>query len=65
MTYAALCDGMSRMAAKYPNDVISNALARVSHKLESVGTSKFAPTITDLDMQVIKFYIKHKYQGSS
>ena len=56
----ALCEGMSEMAAKHPNDTISNALARVSRKIESVGTSKFAPTIDSRDMQVINFYLANK-----
>lgn len=60
MKYAALCEGMSEMAAKYPDDTISNALARVSRKLESVGTSKFAPEIDELDRQVIRFYLSKK-----
>jgi hypothetical protein len=56
MNYAALCEGMSAMAATHPNDTISNALARVSRKLESHGTSKFAPELTAIDMQVIQYY---------
>lgn len=56
----ALCEGMSDMAAKHPNDSISNALARVSRKIESMGTSKFAPELDDLDMKVIQFYLSSK-----
>jgi hypothetical protein len=56
----ALCEGMSEMAAKHPNDTISNALARVSRKIESIGTSKFAPTIDAMDMNVINFYLSNK-----
>lgn len=48
--------GMAEMARTYPNDTIANALARVSRKLESLGTSKFAPQLDKLDKQVIKFY---------
>jgi hypothetical protein len=48
--------GMSEMARTYPNDRIANALARVSWKLESIGTSKFAPQLDELDKQIIKFY---------
>jgi hypothetical protein len=53
----ALCDGMSEMAATYPNDIISNALARVSRKIESIGTSKFAPNLDDTDMKIVQFYL--------
>jgi hypothetical protein len=56
----ALCDGMSNMAATHPNDTISNALARVSRKIESIGTSKFAPELDDLDMKVVQFYLMNK-----
>ncbi len=56
----ALCDGMSNMAATHPNDTISNALARVSRKIESIGTSKFAPELDDLDMKVVQFYLTNK-----
>jgi hypothetical protein len=55
-----LCDGMSNMAATHPNDTISNALARVSRKIESIGTSKFAPELDDLDMKVVQFYLTNK-----
>jgi hypothetical protein len=56
----ALCDGMSNMAATHPNDTIANALARVSRKIESIGTSKFAPELDDLDMKVVQFYLTNK-----
>jgi hypothetical protein len=56
----ALCDGMSNMAATHPNDTIANALARVSRKIESIGTSKFAPELDDLDMKVVQFYLMNK-----
>jgi hypothetical protein len=56
----ALCDGMSEMAATYPNDIISNALARVSRKIESIGTSKFAPNLDDTDMKIVQFYLLNK-----
>lgn len=52
--------GMSEMARTYPNDMIANALARVSHKLETIGTSKFAPDLDELDKQIIKFYHSNK-----
>jgi len=52
----SLCDGMSEMAAAYPNDIISNALARVSRKIESIGTTKFAPELDKTDIKVIQFY---------
>ena len=56
----SLCDGMSNMAATHPNDKIANALARVSRKIESIGTSKFAPELDDLDMKVVQFYLANK-----
>lgn len=55
-----LCEGMSNMAADHKNDTISNALARVSRKIESIGTTKFAPVLTDVDMKVVKFYLANK-----
>lgn len=60
MKLLSLCDGMSEMAAKHPNDKISNALARVSHKIESIGTSKFAPKLDEMDFKVIQFYLSAK-----
>lgn len=47
--------GMSEMAAKYPNDMISNALARVARKLEYYN-KPFSEPLTTLDMEVISFY---------
>jgi len=55
-----ICEGMSAMAATHANDQISNALARVSRKIESIGTTKFAPVLDDTDMQVIRFYMASK-----
>jgi hypothetical protein len=52
--------GMSEMARVHPNDTIANALARVSWKLESIGTTKFAPSLDNLDKQIIKFYHANK-----
>lgn len=60
MKLLSLCDGMSNMAATHPNDKIANALARVSRKIESIGTSKFAPELDDLDMKVVQFYLANK-----
>ena len=60
MKLLSLCDGMSNMAATHPNDKIANALARVSHKIESIGTSKFAPKLDDLDMKIVQFYLANK-----
>lgn len=48
--------GMSEMARIHPNDTIANALASVSRKLESIGTTKFAPDLNALDKQIIRFY---------
>ncbi len=56
----SLCDGMSEIAATYPNDMISNALARVSRKIESIGSSKFAPKLDDTDLAVVRFYLANK-----
>ena len=55
---AVMSHGMSNMAAKHKDDMISNALARVSQKLESYGKS-FAPTLTDEDFKVIQYYRTH------
>lgn len=51
----ALAFGMAEMASTYPNHDISNALSRVSQKLESFG-APFAPQLTEIDKQVIAFY---------
>lgn len=56
----SLCEGMSEMAATYPNDIISNALARVSRKIEFIGTSKFAPKLDETDMNIVRFYLKNR-----
>lgn len=56
----SLCEGMSNMAAKHPNDTIANALARVSRKIESIGTTKFAPKLDEIDKKVIQFYMSTK-----
>ena len=60
MKLLSLCDGMSTMAATHPNDKIANALARVSRKIESIGTSKFAPELDEIDMKVVQFYLANK-----
>lgn len=54
-----ICEGMSAMAKTHPNDQISNALARVSRKIESIGTTKFAPTLTALDIKIINYYLSN------
>lgn len=56
----SLCEGMSNMAATHKNDTISNALARVSRKIESLGTSKFSPKLDEVDLQVVKFYLANR-----
>lgn len=56
----SLCEGMSEMAAKHPNDKISNALARVSRKIEFIGTSKFANDLDEIDMKIVQFYMSNK-----
>ena len=60
MKLLSLCDGMSNMAATHSNDKISNALARVSRKIEAIGTSKFAPELDAIDMKVVQFYLQNK-----
>lgn len=55
-----ICEGMSAMAASHPNDQISNALARVSRKIESMGTTKFAPKLDETDLAVVRFYMSTK-----
>ena len=55
-----ICEGMSNMAASHSNDTISNALARVSRKIESIGTTKFAPVLTETDMKVVRFYLANQ-----
>lgn len=55
-----ICEGMSTMAARHKNDTISNALARVSRKIESIGTTKFAPVLTEIDMKVVRFYLANQ-----
>lgn len=52
---AVMSYGMSNMAATHKDDMISNALARVSQKLESYGKA-FAPTLTNEDFKVIQYY---------
>lgn len=58
MKLLALCEGMSAMAATHPNDTISNALSRVSRKIESLGASKFSPKLDKIDMDIIQYYLK-------
>lgn len=60
MKLHALCEGMAAMAAKHPNDQIANALSRVSRKIESLGVTKFAPKLTELDEKVISYYLLHR-----
>ena len=58
-----ICDGMSTMAETYPNDQVANALARVSRKIESFGSTKFAPKLDDKDIAVIRFYLSQTQKG--
>ena len=56
---SVLSHGMSEMAASHKNDMISNALSRVSQKLESLGTP-FARKLTEEDKAVIVYYHTEK-----
>lgn len=56
---SVLSHGMSEMAAIHKNDMIANALARVSQKIESFGTP-FAPPLTEEDKAVIVYYHTEK-----
>lgn len=47
---------MAEMAAIHNDDQISNALSRVSQKLERLG-SPFSSKLSDLDKTVIKYYL--------
>lgn len=58
---AVMSYGMSNMAATHKDDRISNALARVSQKLESYGKA-FASELTEQDFQVIHYYRAHQYK---
>lgn len=55
----ALAFNLADMAANYPNHEISNALSRVSQKLESYG-EPFAQKLTTLDKKIISFYYSNK-----
>jgi hypothetical protein len=55
MTVCELVTGMSDMAASCKNDAISNALSRVSSKIETLG-DLFSTNLTDTDMIVVKYY---------
>lgn len=47
--------GMSELAKRHENDIISNNLAACSARLESYG-SAFATSLTDTDIKLIKYY---------
>ena len=56
MKLEELTAGMADLASKHKNDMIANALANVSRKLEYYNTP-FAEKLDDLDKKVIDFYI--------
>jgi len=60
----SLAYGMGEMARTYPNDTVSNALARVSDLVANYGTP-FAEKLTKQDMTVIQFYLSEKRKGKS
>ena len=51
LTYA-----MSDMAAKHPNDVISNQLAATSHKLTQLGPQVDMHDLTDADRLIVRYF---------
>lgn len=50
---------LSEMAAKHPNNTISNALAALSTKIESLG-KPFAEQLNDMDLKVLAYYRTEK-----
>lgn len=56
---SAIAHKMSEIAREHKNDVLSNAYARVSSKLESVNTP-FAQKLTAQDLHVVRVFI-HNY----
>jgi hypothetical protein len=56
---SVISQGMSEMAATHKNDTISNALARVSQKIDSIG-GPFSKQLTKEDMMVIAYYHQNK-----
>ena len=56
---SVISHGMSEMAAKHKNDVISNALARVSQKIDMLG-NPFAEKLTKEDLMVVQYYHQNK-----
>jgi hypothetical protein len=50
--------GMSQMAKTYPNDLISNNLARVSEKVAALGASFGGSKLSALDYKIIRFYLQ-------
>jgi hypothetical protein len=52
--------GMSAMAAKHPNDTISNALASLSDRLTRMKDQRELGKLTDADKQLITYYNMNK-----
>lgn len=55
-----LSHGMSAMAAKHKNDVISNALASLSDRLTHVKDKRDLSKLTTVDKQLIVYYHLNK-----
>jgi hypothetical protein len=54
-----IANGMQVMAKTYPNDIISNNLARVSELVASYGAT-WSTKMTPVDLQVVRFYLANK-----
>lgn len=52
--------GMSQMAAKHKNDMVSNALARVADKLQRKGETLRMSDLDDIDKKLIAYYHANK-----
>ena len=52
--------GMSEMAAKHPNDMISNALASLSDRLVRAKGVRDLMGLTNTDKQLIAYYHSNK-----
>lgn len=52
--------GMSEMAAKHKNDIISNALASLSDRLTRMKDKRELANLSDADKQLIVYYHTNK-----
>lgn len=55
--YQRLSYAMAEFGAKYPNDMIANALCETAERISSIG-KPFAAKLTDMDHDIIKFFVK-------